>query len=367
MWEFVGRRGNQDNNVKLSITVIISSFVLYAGNSAATMRVCHPKLWPFTSPIVNSSVTIPQDTLIELRQWSKRLVKQQSYPLATLGSSGTIDIKNNKLIASRKAFQDADRAAVLAITYRLTHNEDYFNKTREILTRWAKTNQPTGNPIDETRLDGMIWAYDLISCDLSEADKTQIVNWFERLRSKKKAWSFGKITSSNNHRIHQIKMLLLLDRVLGHYEDWQSDLKTAKEYSKINLNPESGISVDYRERSALYYHNYVTQAWLEIALISACCWQPISHAFSFLSNKILSHDTGNEFSNSQAPIDALRANNGFVYAQKGGTFDITRAAPTIVTYYTLNRAIPEPKLWFIQAHAKPSPKMIFLKARRMLW
>jgi hypothetical protein len=294
-------------------------------------------------------------------------VKEPSYPVAVLGSSGTVDSKSTTLIASRNAFQDADRAAVLALAYRVTHNEAYFKKIREILTSWAKVNQPTGNPIDETRLDGMIWAYDLISCDLSEEDKTQIVNWFEQLRSKKKAWHFGAITSTNNHRIHQLKMLLLLDKILGHYDGWQSDLKVAEDYSKINLNPQSGISVDYSQRSALYYHNYVTQPWLEIALITACCWLPIDHAFSFLSNKILSHDIGHEFSNSKAPIDALRAAHGFEYAKKGGTFDVKRAAPTIVAYYTLNRAIPEPKLWFIQEHAKPSPKMMFLKIRRILW
>ena len=353
--------------VKRLITATTCLLVFYAGSLMATMTGCNPKLWPSTSPIVNTSVTISQDTLIELKLWSRRLVKQPSDPIAVLGSAGTINIKDKKLIASRKAFQDADRAAVLAITYRLTHNEDYFNKIREILTSWAKVNQPTVNPIDETRLDGMIWAYDLISCDLSDEDKTQIVGWFERLRSKKRDWKFGPVTSSNNHRIHQLKMLLLLDKVLGHSEDWQSDLKAAQEYSKINLNPESGISVDYSERNALYYHNYVTQAWLEITLISACCWQPINHAFSFLSNKILSHDTGNEFSNSMEPIDALRANNGFGYAKKGGEFDITRAAFTIVAYYTINKSIPEPKLWLITAQAKPSPKMIFLKARRSLW
>jgi hypothetical protein len=353
--------------MKRLITVINSLFVFYAGNSMATVRDCHPTLWPSTSPIINASAIIPQDTLIELRLWAKKLMKQPSYPIAVLGSSGAIDIKNDKLIASRKAFQDADHAAVLAITYRLTHNEDYFNKTREILTSWAKVNLPTGNPIDETRLDGMIWAYDLISCDLSDDDKTQIVDWFERLRSKKKAWSFGSVTSSNNHRIHQLKMLLLLDKVLGYSEDWLRDLKTAQEYSTINLNPESGISLDYRERNALYYHNYVTQAWLEIALITGCCWQPIDQAFSFLSNKILSHDIGNEFTNSQAPIDALRAQNGFEYAKTGGTFDITRAAPTIITFYTINKSTPEPKLWIITEQTKPSPQMIFLKTRRILW
>lgn len=353
--------------MKLLITAFISLFALSTGNSMATTRVCHPLLWPSSSSITNPSLSIPQDTLAELKQWSKKFMNKPSYPVKILGSAGKSDIKNKNLMDSRKAFQDADRVAILALTYRLTHNEDYLNKSREILTSWAEVNQPTGNPIDETRLDGMIWAFDLISCDLSEEDKTQILDWFERLRSKKRAWSFGKITRSNNHRIHQLKLLLLLDRVLGRNEDWDKDLQTAKYYSKINLNPESGISVDYIERSALYYHNYVTQAWLEIGLISDCCWQPIKQAFSFLSNKLLSHDTGNEFSHSQAKIDALRGSNGFGYAKKGGTFDIKRAAPTIVSYYTIDRTPPNPTLWSIQSHSKPSPKMVFLKARRNLW
>ena len=314
--------------VKRLITATTCLLVFYAGSLMATMTGCNPKLWPSTSPIVNTSVTISQDTLIELKLWSRRLVKQPSDPIAVLGSAGTINIKDKKLIASRKAFQDADRAAVLAITYRLTHNEDYFNKIREILTSWAKVNQPTGNPIDETRLDGMIWAYDLISCDLSDEDKTQIVGWFERLRSKKRDWKFGPVTSSNNHRIHQLKMMLLLDKVLHDNNRWAFDRASAIRYSSINLQSPSGVSVDYLERSALYYHNYVMQPWIEISLVTGCCGKSVPQGFSFLSHKIALHQTDDEFLNSKAKIDALRAQGGFAYAKRGGVFDLKKASPT---------------------------------------
>jgi len=109
------------------------------------------------------------------------------------------------------------------------------------------------------------------------------------------------------------------------------------------------------------------QPWLEISLISGCCETPVKQGFSFLSSKILSHKIGGEFLNSMAPIDKLRAMGGFMYAKKGGHFDVTKAAPTIVSYYTIARSNPNPDLWFIQQHSKPSPWLVFLNARRQLW
>ena len=273
----------------------------------------------------------------------------------------------SSLVASRKSVEDADEAAVLAMTYHLTNNIDYLNKTRDILTSWAKINQPTGNPIDETRLEGMIWAYDLMACHLSKQDKNLILSWFERLLIKKKNWRLGLITTSNNYRIHQIKMLLLLDKILHRNNGWAYHLEQAKHYSTINLNPQSGASIDYIQRNALYYHNYVMQPWLEISLITGCCEQPVKKGFLFLSNKILSHHIGGEFANSSAKIDRIRENGGFVYAKNGGRFDVTKTAPTIVTYYTIVRDNPDPYLWSIQQQSKPSAWMEFLNARRVLW
>ena len=83
-------------------------------------------------------------------------------------------------------------------------------------------------------------------------------------------------------------MLLLLDKVLQRHQDWLRDLNDAEHYATLNLNSQSGLSVDYTQRSSLYYHNYVLQPWLEISLISGCCHNPTPQAFIFLSDKIFS-------------------------------------------------------------------------------
>ena len=353
--------------IKVTYALIICLLFFSAGYTMAATAVCRPLLWPSKSPINNPSLSIPQSNTVELQAWSDKFIRQPAHPIAVLSSSGRINIKDSTLIASRKSVEDADKAAVLALTYRLTRNVDYLNKARTILTSWASINNPTGNPIDETRLDGMIWAYDLIACDLPATDKALIIRWFEQIRAMKIAWTFGPITSTNNYRIHQLKMLLLLDKVLLHNQDWVNDKISADTFSTINLDPESGMSIDYLQRSALYYQNYVMQPWLEISLITGCCSQAIKRGFTFLSDKILSHETTNEFSDSSANIDALRAKGGFSYAVKGGSFKVTKAAPTIVAYYSIEKIRINPSLWAILQRTKPSPKMAFLNARRLLW
>lgn len=328
---------------------------------------CRPLLWPAASALANPAFSVPPDVMADLQNLSRKLVDKPPRPVPTLHSAGQTDRSDPIFIASRKALQDAGNVAVLALAYQMTHRKAYFKHAKQILLRWAQVNKPTGHPIDETKLEGMIWAYDLIACHLSLEDKTQILNWFEQMRTKKRAWKFGKVTQSNNHRIHHLKMLLLLDKILLRDQDWQQDLLDAEHYSHINLNPKTGKSVDYGQRNALYYHNYAVQPWLEISLISGCCHSETQQAFTFLSNQILSRHIGNEFIHSQAKIDRLRAEKGFAYALPGGQFDVSRTATTIVTYYTIYRDKPNPKLWVILQQTKPYPWLEFTKARRVLW
>jgi hypothetical protein len=338
-------------------------FLLHA--SIASAITCRPQLWPKDSAIHDSFYSIPQGILLALGRESNKQLHPPPHPIAQLSSAGKVNLSDSALIDSRRAIQDADAVAVLALTYYLTRQTDYLKKATEILLSWSKINQPSGNPIDETRLEGMIWAYDLISCDISSQNKTDILNWFERMHTKKRNWVFCKITSVNNHRIHQLKMLLLLDKILN--KNWKNDLDSAVQYSTINLNDKSGLSVDYLERNALYYHNYVLQPWLEITLVTGCCKQPVTHAFLFLRNQIITHPIKREFSHSHAKIDTLRAHAGFTYAKQDGTFDFSRTAPTIIAYYTLMSVAPDPILWNIQKQIATSPKILFLKARRILW
>jgi hypothetical protein len=319
---------------------------------------CHPVLWPANSHFQ------PSQTLTHS---ANKILTKPIHPIPTLGSAGKLSLHDPQLLASREGFKDADHAALLALAFATTQQNNYLQKAKEILLAWSQVNSPTGHPIDETRLEGMIWAYDLIACQLSSDENNQIKKWFEKIRLKKREWKFGEVTEKNNHRIHQLKMLLLLDKVLQRRDDTENDIKKIKKYSHININSTSGMTVDYLERSALYYHNYVMQPWLTIRLVSDCCVEPVEQAFEFLKQAILQNTIHHEFSHTTSKTDDLRAKNGFSYAKKDSSFDVGKAAPTIVLYYTLNTSQPEASLWQIQQQTKSSPWLDFLRARRVLW
>lgn len=349
----------------LLFKLLVVNCMIYATCSYANEPVCRPLLWPFN---INQSSLNPDSAEInELTVMAKKALKSSINPVKTITTAGVTNAKNVDLLKSRLALQDSDNAAVLALMYTFNKNPDYLNKVRSVLLEWSELNIPTGNPIDETRLEGMIWAYDLVSCHLSQKDRKTITTWLKLIETKKRSWVFQQKTLTNNHRINQLKILLLLDKIFQNSINWKNDLETAKELSLINLNPSTGESIDYLQRHALYYHNYDLTAWLEICIINNSCFDSVMKAYDFLIHKIRSHEIYHEFQNSTAKIDHLRDLGGFDYAKENSRYNITRTSPAIIAYYTLNKTKPDDDLWNIVELTKPTPNLAFLKVRKLLW
>lgn len=349
---------------------MISALILFAlpirtalGFSAS----CHPVLWKKQdfSHIRNSKTAFrEQHTIASL---SSHYLKEKAHPIRRIASAGKINPHDHELVISRRAFGDAGRAAMLALAYQLYNEPAYINKVENILLAWAKINEPTGHPIDETRLEGFIWAYDLVACHLSENSRAIILSWFEKIRFRKSLWHFGPLTKNNNHHTHQLKMELLLDKVLHRPLAEQKDRAHIHIHLKKNINMNTGETIDYHERTALYYQNFDLEPWLEISLVTGCCQKSVSSAFNFIASRILNHHLEGEFLHSIARIDYLRGQNGFAYAKAGRKFQVSRATDSIITYYTIMPDPPSARLWNIANNHPVSPWTHFLMYRRMFW
>ncbi len=326
----------------------------------ANLPGCHTVLWP-------ARQTISPQVITNLQAAAASFINAPPNPMKHLASAGKIELTDKDLQASRRAILDTDRAAILALLYDATHEARYLEKTRAILTAWATKYQPSGHPIDETRLAGLLWAYDLVACDLTPQEQRVILAWFNKLRAKKLAWAYSTITANNNHHVHQLKLLLLLDKVLQDERAFRHHTAEAGRLAMKNLALHNGASIDYVQRDALFYHNYVLQAWLEIALLIGHSWPSLERAYAFLLQRVQQGEVQHEFEHSTAKIDQERANNGFIYAQRDGTFDVAQAAPTIVRYYTLMPMIPPSGQWNFVLRAKTTPQLVFLLARRASW
>ena len=76
------------------------------------------------------------------------------------------------------------------------------------------------------------------------------------MREPKQRWRFGLKTENNNHKTHHLKMLIMLDHILSDDAAMLIDTAAVREHLRVNTNSDTGVSIDYLERDALYYHVY---------------------------------------------------------------------------------------------------------------
>ncbi|MBL1276314.1 MAG: alginate lyase family protein [Ectothiorhodospiraceae bacterium] len=328
--------------------------------SVGSEVICHSGLWP--SKFDSEFSEMHKVKLDKLVRKVDKFLHNEVYVVKTLDSAGVTNSKKSSFIASRKAFRDADRSTLSAIAYKITGEMKYFYYAQTFLLEWSIKNIPTGHPINETRLESLIWTYSIICPDLENADRLALITYFNKLKTAKVHWQFGNITESNNHKTHHIKMLVLLNLVLGNKVDLLKTKQIAQEHIMLNLS-KSGESIDYIQRDSLFYHVYNLEAWLEIELLTQCCTYLVNRAFDFSLEKIVNGKIGNEFDQSSVPIDENRSHAGFKYAAKNGVFDIGRFSRSQWVHRTITGFLLERPEYI---HIK-NEKLTFYILRKLLW
>jgi hypothetical protein len=226
--------------------------------------------------------------------------------------------------ASLKAVEDAYKAYALALAYKYSDKKEYLDKAVDFLTAWSKVNKATEDPINETKLEGMVTAYDLIRNDIESNDKTLIDQWMRSMADAQvnSAKAKGKRgTAINNWNSHRIKMFTLIAYTL-HDDSYNSTITQELEKQlNINLNPD-GTTLDLNERDAFHYQTYDIEP-----LLSACIaiyratgkdyfiWQTangssIKKCVDYMTPFMTGEKTHPEFVNSKVPFDLKRAQNG---------------------------------------------------------
>jgi hypothetical protein len=323
------------------------------------------RLWPIDSPLFTGArVTDPAFEPVRRRliKAADAALSLSPQPVETLHSAGVTDPSSPELQASRRAFRDSDNCAIMALAYRLTGKKDYHEGARRVLAAWSRLNRPSGMPIDETRLDPFLWALDLLGPD---ARDTAVTQWLERWQAANRSYRFGSVAATNNHQTHHLKILVMLDRLLGRDADYTRDMAAVERHRKANLPTADGKSIDYQQRDAMHYHVFDMEAWLEIALVSGCCGDSMDRSFQFFERTLAENPTHLEFTKSTAPIDRQRAAAGFDYA-KAKVFDVTKAARMVFAYATLPGRQVDRGLWIAATEGEKHDNLLY-EARYYLW
>jgi hypothetical protein len=156
-------------------------------------------------------------------------------------------------VATQRSLEDMKKIQALALMYAETQDKSYAKASRDYIVAWATVNKPSGDPIDETNLEPLLFGYDLVRSTMSDNDRATVDHWLREVASKTLSYHDPKPwTNWNSHRIKTVGLIAfilqdhdLIDRAVSLY----------KEQIQDNLHPD-GSSMDFHERDAVSYHDY---------------------------------------------------------------------------------------------------------------
>ncbi len=259
------------------------------------------------------------------------------------------------------AERDWEAARDLAVGYCVTGEAAYLNQADVILTAWLKTYQPNFNPSDESNLEQLFLAADI----LDEAMPAPLLaQWkaFAALLADGYLVQIDRHASDNDHQQStRLKLAAMAAYVgadtsaIGHVE--------AAFTTQLNGNVGSdGAVVDYAKRDALYYVVHDLQPLVTAALaahdhgenwygITAPSGATLQSALNWLNPYATGADTHQEFMRSSSTYDFDRRDAGL--AGFNGTWSPAGSAQLYLYASALDRKWAylafqlggKPKLW----------------------
>lgn len=185
-------------------------------------------------------------------------------PIRFIRSEGKLksDPDNQK---TAQSMIDMHKVEALAYAALITGDEKYTRKCRDYLIAWATTNISRGDPIDDTNLDHLIFAYDLTCPQLADADRIIIESYLRRVYEiEHQTYTTPSHININNWNSHRLKIQGLIAFALDDRSLIDPIVAAYHKQIEVNLKAD-GSSIDFEERDALHYHDYDISPLLVLA------------------------------------------------------------------------------------------------------
>ena len=237
-------------------------------------------------------------------------------PIRTVISEGRLKADPDK-VRTQKAMKDMQKAEALAWAAIILNDHRYASQAKRYIVAWAENNLSDGNPINETRFEPLVRAYDLMRKRLSKIEQRMIEDW---LRAKAHALMNNQRGQTGNWQSHRIKMIGLIAAAIDDPVLWETSQSLFRQHMGRSFDS-SGMSADFARRDALHYHLYAVHPLLTFACISTRLNMPVlaymapngaslAGAVDFIIPYAVGQKTHIEFANSKNRFDRTRAEAG---------------------------------------------------------
>jgi len=266
-----------------------------------------------------------------LRKLAEASLHSPPHPLARIETAGRLADDPSK-VDSRAGLEDMRKLYALGFTSALTPGASCADAARRIILEWARTNQPTGVPVDETKLEPLFLAYELTRPAFSSEERDVVETWLRTIARREIECARGKsVTAVNNWNSHRLKIIGLIGFLLDDHVLVDHAVAGFKKQIEANLRPD-GSSLDFHERDALHYHCYDLEPLLTLAVAArgngidlyryvAPNGASLAKSVDFLVPYCTGVATHAEWVNSKVRFDRERARAGEKKFEPGSKFD----------------------------------------------
>lgn len=260
-------------------------------------------------------------------------------PIRQIATAGRLASDPAK-VESRRTLADMKKTEALGFAYAVTSGTGYGTAAKRMILDWSATYQPSGQPIDETKLQPLFAAYGLTRPVFTEMERHSVESWLRRIAQCE--WDGvrpGSVTASNNWNSHRLNIVGQIGFLLGDQTWIGRAVSGFKEQIESNLRPD-GSSLDFHERDALYYHCYDLEPLLALAIAAhqqgldlyhyqAPNGASLAKAVEFLVPYCQGAATHAEWVDSMVAFDRARAKNGEAAFAAGVEFNPQRGLPVL--------------------------------------
>jgi hypothetical protein len=205
------------------------------------------------------------DLFRKLQQKADAALDDPPHPLERIQTAGKLESDPSK-IESLRGLEDMKKLNALGYAYAVTGKTIYSGAARKTILAWARVNQPTGQPIDESKLEPLLFAYDLTRATFPAADRDVVEHWLRTIAQRElDAIRPHSVTASNNWNSHRLKNIGLIGFLLDDKALIDRAVVGFREQVAANLRPD-GSSLDFHERDALHYHCFDLEPLLTLAI-----------------------------------------------------------------------------------------------------
>ena len=306
-------------------TATIEAVLVAAGVWLCAMPAARAAMNFCAAPALQSSERINADPGVRaLVAGVQARLNDAPHPLARLHTEGTLPHEGIH-DQSVDALKDLDLMRDAALAWRATGDQRYLRLVDRFLYAWVTTYQPSFDPIDETRFEGLILAYDMTASALPVKTRNATMAFIAKLANGYLAAIDAQprpLTGrfANNWQSHRIKLVAMAAFALDDRRMIAAAQRLFVEHLGDNIAPD-GSTLDFAQRDALRYATYDLQPLVTAALAArrhnrnwlnerARNGATLARALDWLVPYALGQKTHDEFVHSREPFDARRREAG---------------------------------------------------------